>query len=111
MPTGPCLTWQDQRGGPYVRDRIGGRVGGYRPSAILSWVRRTAGAPSLAGADPIGHLLYLEHAAPEQLARTRWCLEPVDYLTMRFTGQASASHASMQGAWLTDNRNLTTYSL
>jgi xylulokinase len=29
---------------------------------------------------------------------------------MRFTGYASASHASMQGAWLTDNRSLTTFS-
>jgi xylulokinase len=109
-PTGPCLTWQDQRGGPYVRDRIGGRLGGYRPAAIASWVRRTAGAPSLAGADPVGHLLYLKHAAPEQFERTRWCLEPVDYLTMCFTGRASASHASMQGAWLIDTRTLDRYS-
>jgi xylulokinase len=110
VPTGPCLTWQDRRGGPFVRDRIGGRIGGYRASAIASWVRRTGGAPSLAGVDPVGHLLYLEHAAPDQLARTRWCLEPVDYLTMCFTGRATASHASMQGAWLTDNRKLATFS-
>jgi xylulokinase len=109
-PTGPCLTWQDQRGGTYVRERIGGWVEGYKPSAVASWVRHTAGAPSLTGADPIGHVLYLQHAAPEQFERTRWCLEPVDFLTMRFTGYASASHASMQGAWLTDNRSLTTFS-
>jgi xylulokinase len=32
----------------------------------------------------------------------------VDYLTMRFTGVPAASHASMTGAWLTDNRTLTT---
>src|SRR5262249_6864275 len=35
-----------------------------------------------------------------------WYLEPVDYLTMRFTGRAAASHASMSAAWLTDNRDL-----
>ena len=29
-------------------------------------------------------------------------MEPVDYLTMRFTGRAAAT--SMSGAWLTDNR-------
>ena len=104
QPTGPCLTWQDRRGGAYVRARIGGPVGGYRPSAIATWIRHTSGAPSLAGADPVGHLLYLEHAVPEQYHRTRWCLEPVDYLTMCFTGSATASHASMQGAWLTDVR-------
>ncbi len=108
LPTGPCLTWQDQRGGPYVRARIGGWAQGYRPTAVARWVRHTGGAPSLAGADPIGHLLYLQQAAPQQFERTRWCLEPVDYLTMCFTGQASASHASMQGAWLTDVRQLGT---
>ena len=107
-PTGPCLTWQDRRGGTYVRERIGGWAQGYRPSVVARWVRRTGGAPSLAGVDPIGHLLYLQHGAPELWARTRWCLEPVDYLTMCFTGQASASHASMQGAWLTDVRRLGT---
>lgn len=109
VPTGPCLTWQDQRGGPYVGEQIGGWLGGYKPSAIARWIRHTGGAPSLTGADPIGHLLYLKHAAPEQFARTRWCLEPVDYLTMCFTGRACASHASMQGAWLTDNRRLAVY--
>ncbi len=109
VPTGPCLTWQDQRGGPYVTEQIGGWLGGYKPSAIARWIRHTGGAPSLTGADPIGHLLYLKHAAPELFARTRWCLEPVDYLTMCFTGRASASHASMQGAWLTDNRRLGLY--
>ena len=35
----------------------------------------------------------------------RWFLEPVDYLSMCFTGTAAASHASMVGAWLTDNRH------
>ncbi len=109
VPTGPCLTWQDQRGGPYVRGEIGGWVGGYKPSAVTAWIRHTGGAPSLTGADPVGHLLFLKHGLPAQFDRTRWCLEPVDYLTMRFTGEASASHASMQGAWLTDNRRLTRY--
>ena len=36
----------------------------------------------------------------------RLFLEPVDYLTMRFTGRASATPASMLAAWLTDNRRL-----
>ncbi len=35
----------------------------------------------------------------------RWYLEPVDYLSMRFTGIAAATPASMAGAWLTDNRH------
>ena len=69
-------------------------------------MRRTAGAPSLSGADPIGHILSFCAEHPDEAAATRWFLEPVDYLTMRFCGQATATHASMQGAWLTDVRHL-----
>jgi xylulokinase len=62
--------------------------------------------PSTTGADPIGHMLHFLHDEPEVAAAARWFLEPVDYLTMRFTGEAAASHASMSCAWLTDNRHL-----
>ena len=106
LPTGPCVMWMDSRGGKYTRELIGGFVQGYKPVAIAKWVQRTGGAPDKNGADPIGHLLYLMNEEPELVARTRWFLEPVDYITMRFTGIAAASHASMQGAWITDNRRL-----
>ena len=105
-PTGPCLTWLDTRGGPYTRRAIGGPVQGYRAGAIARFIRKTGGAPSLSGADPIGHMLYLAHEQPELCARTRWFMEPVDYLTMRFCGVASATHASRLAMWLTDNRQL-----
>ena len=105
-PTGPCWTWQDTRGGALVRDRVGGPIAGYRPRAVLSFIRRSGGAPSLVGADPIGHLLGIPHLSPEVDAATRWYMEPVDYLTMAFTGIASATHASRQGSWLTDTRHL-----
>jgi xylulokinase len=106
VPTGPCVMWMDSRGGPHTRRLVGGKVQGYRPAAITRWITKTGGAPSTSGDDPIGHLLYLLHDEPELVARTSWFLEPVDYLTMRFSGVASACHASMQGAWLTDNRRL-----
>ena len=38
------------------------------------------------GADPIGHMLYLVHDEPETRRSDAWFMEPVDYLTMRFTG-------------------------
>ena len=83
----------------------GGRTGrGYDPLALARWIRRSGGAPSTSGADPIGHMLFLEHSMPEVARAARWYLEPVDYLSMRFTGVAAASRASMAGAWLTDNR-------
>jgi xylulokinase len=96
----------DSRGAPYAKQVIAGPLSGFAPVPLAVWVRRTAGAPSTTGADPIGHMLYLLHDEPEVARAARWFLEPVDYLSMRFTGVASASHASMTGAWLTDNRNL-----
>ncbi len=104
-PVGDCVMWMDSRGAPHTRRAVGGPVSGYAPLALWRWVRHTGGAPSTSGADPIGHMLYLEHDQPAVAQRARWYLEPVDYLSMRFTGVAAASPASMTAAWLTDNRH------
>jgi xylulokinase len=106
-PVGPVLQWSDTRGRPYSRRRFGGPVAGYAPRVLYRFVTRNGAAPDLAGADPIGHTLYLMAEEPERYASARWLLEPVDYVTMRFTGVASASHASMQASWLLDTRDLT----
>jgi xylulokinase len=103
-PTGACLLWSDTRGGPLTRQAVGGPVSGYSPAALIQWIRHSGGAPSTSGADPIGHILFVERCLPDVARATRWYLEPVDYLSMRFTGIAAASPASMAGAWLTDNR-------
>ncbi|MHB8379860.1 MAG: xylulokinase [Acidimicrobiales bacterium] len=108
-PTGPCLTWLDTRGGRYSRRVVGGPFLGYNVRKVLQFVRKTGGAPSTAGADPIGQMLALTHDQPDVVAATRWFMEPVDYLTMRFSGVASATHASRLASWMTDNRHLTTY--
>jgi xylulokinase len=103
-PVGPCQLWSDTRGAPHSRRVIAGPVAGYAPLAAARWIRHSGGAPSTSGADPIGHILHLEHDEPEVARATRWYLEPVDYLSMRFCGTAAATAASMAGAWLTDNR-------
>jgi xylulokinase len=108
-PTGPCITWFDTRGGHYTRDAVGGWFQGYNPRKILPFVRKTGGAPSTAGADPIGQILYIQRNQPDVAAATRWYMEPIDYLTMRFTGVASATHASRLAMWMTDNRRLSDY--
>ena len=79
---------------------------GYSPRALATWIRHTGGVPSPFGGDPVSHMLRLERDEPEVASAARWYLEPVDYLTMRFTGRAAATHASMSAAWLTDNRRL-----
>jgi xylulokinase len=73
-------------------------------------VRKTGGAPSTAGADPIGQILSIMRDMPEVAAATCWYMEPIDFLTMRFTGVATATHASRLVMWMTDNRKLDNYS-
>ena len=109
LPTGPCLTWLDTRGRDFSRRAIGGPIEGYSPRKILPFVRKSGGGPSPSGADPTGQILYLMNREPEIMSATRWMMEPVDYLTMRFTGVASATHASRLASWLTDNRTLNRY--
>ena len=106
VPVGECVLWMDSRGAPYSKKVIGGPVAGFAPRPALQWIRRSGGAPSSNGADPIGHILYLENERPDIASETAYYLEPVDYLSMRFTGRAAASHASMTASWLTDNRHL-----
>lgn len=104
-PVGPCVLWMDSRGGEHARRRFGGPISGYSARTLAAWVRKTAGAPSTSGADPIGHMLYLGLDRPDIARAARWYLEPVDYVSMRFSGTAAASPASMTAAWLTDNRH------
>lgn len=104
-PTSPVLMWMDNRGGELVRRTLGGQVSGYKARGIAEFIRRSGGAPSLDGADPIGHRLFIQRHQPDVWARSRWLLEPVDYLSMRFTGVAAASPVSMTGTWLVDTRD------
>lgn len=106
LPVGECLMWSDTRGADHSARLFGGAVAGYAPRPLATWLRRSGGMPSPTGADPIAHMLHLDRDRPEVKARARWYLEPVDYLTMRFTGRAAASPMSMTAAWLTDNRDL-----
>lgn len=106
MPVGPCLMWMDTQGAAHSRAFIGGHLQGYGGRALATWVRHSGGVPSTSGDDPIGHMLHLDRDRPEISRQARWYLEPVDYLSMRFTGVAAASHMSMTAAWLTDNRRL-----
>jgi xylulokinase len=105
-PVGECVLWMDSRGARHSRAVVGGPVVGLNPRAAATWVRHTAGVPTPTGADPLGHYLFLQRDEPETARAATWFLEPVDYLSMRFTGVAAASHASMTASWLTDNRQL-----
>ena len=106
MPVDDCIMWMDTRGAPHSAAVVAGHLQGYRAHRLATWVRRSGGVPTRFGDDPVGHMLHLGRDRPAVAARARWYLEPVDYLSMRFTGVAAASHMSMTAAWLTDNRHL-----
>ena len=107
VPVGPCLLWSDDRGGAWSAAITGGplRVSGYAPAKLLTWMRRTGGAPSPGGADPTGHEQFLRNRAPGVHAAAFALLEPVDYIGARLTGCVAATPASMTLSWLTDNRS------
>jgi len=99
--------WLDTRGREFARRAIGGRSRATTakilpscesPGRTLTLRRRPDWT------DPVSD----EPRAPDH---ERDALDdgPVDYLTMRFTGVASATHASRLASWLTDNRVLTRY--
>ncbi len=103
-----ALIWMDSRGAPEMIDLNGGpvSVSGYSVSKLFRWIRRTGGAPGHSGKDPIAHILYLKHHQPEVYDGATVFLEPKDYLNLRLTGVAAASHDSITLHWVTDNRNL-----
>jgi xylulokinase len=109
---GPAIIWMDSRGASAVRDVVRGtlNVQGYSPTKLASWVRRTGGVPSLSGKDPVGHIHFLRQHRPDVYAAAAVFLEPVDYLNLRLTGLARASHDSITGYWVTDNRDIAAIS-
>ncbi len=104
---GPAIIWMDSRGAEAVRETVRGalNVQGYSASKLARWVRKTGGIPSLSGKDPVGHIHFLRTRRPDVYGATAVFLEPVDYLNLRLTGLARASHDSITVHWVTDNRD------
>lgn len=105
---GPAISWMDSRGAREVRETVRGSVNvqGYSPSKLARWVRKTGGIPSLSGKDPVGHIHFLRAQRPDVYRAAAVFLEPVDYLGLRLTGLARASHDSITLHWVTDNRDI-----
>ena len=103
-PVGRCLMWSDRRGAPHARRRVGGPVAGLSPMVAAETIRLTGTVPLTTGEDPLGHELFWRLERPEEHARTRALLEPVDYLGLRLTGVVAATPASQFFSSLVDNR-------
>ncbi|HET9658631.1 MAG TPA: FGGY-family carbohydrate kinase [Kineosporiaceae bacterium] len=104
----PALTWMDARGAPYSQALTGGGIrvpGGYNARALGQWLRKTGGAPSRTGKDPVGQTQWLRHHRPDVYAETAHLLDVPEYLTMRLTGRAVAAYDTATVRWCTDNRD------
>ena len=105
----PAIIWMDSRGARAVREKVRGaavNIQGYAPSKLARWVRKTGAIPSLSGKDPVGHIHFLREQRPDVYRASAVFLEPVDYLNLRLTGLARASHDSITAHWVTDNRDI-----
>lgn len=107
-PLRPAIIWMDSRGARHVPKLCHGpvRVAGYSARKLSRWIRITGGAPSLAGKEPVAHLLWLRHHEPELLDRAAWILEPKDWLNCKLTGEFRATYDSIALHWATDNRDI-----
>ncbi len=103
-----AMIWMDDRGAPYIRQRINGfpSVLGYGAAKLWTWLRRTGGIPSPSGKDSVSHILYLQHERPDIYQRTHKFLEPKDYINFRLTGRCMATVESITLHWVTDNRDI-----
>ncbi|MCL5948108.1 MAG: FGGY-family carbohydrate kinase [Actinobacteria bacterium] len=107
-PLRPAIIWMDSRGSANVKDQVSGfpSIMGYHIPKIIRWIHLTGGAPGISGKDPLGHILWIRQHEPVVYSRTYKFLEPIDWIDMKLTGIASASHDSICLHWVTDNRDI-----
>ncbi len=103
-----AIIWMDFRGAPYIEKLHKSliQVSGYSLRKVLTWIKRTGGAPTLSGKDPTGHILWLKNERPDIYNKTYMFLEPQDYINLKFIGKFAASYASIHMHWITDVRDI-----
>jgi xylulokinase len=101
-----AISWRDMRGGKHNRKMMKGfpRVQGMSVRKLIKFIRFTGVAPTNVGADSLAHMLVIKNELPEIYQKTCKFLEPMDYLTSRFTGRISASQHTTTMMMLTSNR-------
>jgi xylulokinase len=105
-PTANLVLWLDKRGAtPRLRGRPGFPRFADSPPQLINWLR-LHGLPPVAGGISLTHLRHFKFARAEAYERTAKFLEPMDYLTLRFTGRATANQCTAFMFLVTDNRRL-----
>ncbi|MFW9914377.1 MAG: FGGY-family carbohydrate kinase [Candidatus Thorarchaeota archaeon] len=103
-----AIIWMDTRGAPHINKLMKGfiKISGYPIRDAIRWLRKTGGAPTLSGKDPIAHILYLKNEQPEIYNQTHKFLECKDFLNLKLTGTAAASFDSIMLYWVANTRNI-----
>ncbi len=103
-----AIIWMDTRGAPYAKNLHRGllKFSGYNIRKALIWLKRSGGAPTLSGKDPIAHMLWIKHEHPDIYDRTYNFLEPQDYINFKLTGKFASSYSTINLNWLTDIRDI-----
>lgn len=99
------VVWLDKRG----RLKNLQQIDTY-PRRADSWYRklqwlRIHGLPPM-GSDSLSHARWVKYARPDIYERTYKFLEPMDYLTLKFTGEFTANQCTALMFLATDNRRL-----
>jgi len=107
-PIGNAIIWMDSRGAKHIQKIISGfpEVEGYQVFTLLKFLNKTSGAPGKSGKDPLSHILFLKEERPDVYKKTRVFLEPIDFLTLQFTGKPVASYHTIALHWLTNMKDL-----
>jgi len=86
LPLMNLILWMDRRGAPYER-----QIYQRHSDALETWIEVHGRRPSPSGGDSLAHILFVQKERPEVYAATHAFLEPMDYLTMRLTGECTAN--------------------
>ena len=93
-PLRNALIWMDSRGAAYSQEITGGPLAipgaGYDARRLREWLRKTGGAPTRTGKDPVGQTHWLRHHEPDVYAASAYLLDVPEFLTMRLSGRAVA---------------------
>ena len=104
-PVGHMVMWMDKRGGPQRLAKMpGGRGMKPNPIQMIRWLQIHGIPPLPSGADSLAHMRWIKLARPDVYARTAAFLEPMDYVTARFSGRLVTNMCSSFMLLLTDNR-------
>lgn len=107
-PLANAISWMDGRGSGPAKRAVGPgpRVEGYNAFKLARWIRRTGGAPSLQGHDPVGQIGMLRERFPRVFEQAAWFVEPGDFLTALMTGNVATAPETATMSWGTDTRKI-----